>query len=281
METARADQHSLNKREFEDLCSMVYDYTGIVLVESKREMVYRRIMRRVRAIGIGSFSEYFRLISDPNSEELPNFLNAITTNLTSFFRENHHFDYLKTDFLPEHERDYGQNKRLRIWSTASSTGEEPYSLAITLREYFGSRINNWDCKILATDLDTTVLETAINGIYKFERVENIPEKIQKKWFLRGSGDNSEYVKVSQDLQDLITFKQLNLMHDWPMRGPFDVIMCRNVLIYFDKPTQAKLLGKFMGLLRVNGVLMLGHSESIAKGYDELECRGKTIYVRRR
>jgi len=275
---AREDRHSLSDKQFHKLCSLVYDATGIVLVESKRQMVYRRLMRRIRELKLESFPDYYLLLEADNSSELPNFLNAITTNFTSFFREHHHFDYLKTKFLPDHCQKFGYG-RLRVWSSACSTGEEPYSLAITLSEFYGSRISQCDCKILATDIDTNVLNHAREGVYDAERIESLPEAVKKKWFKRRETDSRAEVKVDPDLQRLITFKQLNLMHNWPMHGPFDVILCRNVMIYFDKPTQAMLLRKFFELLRPNGVLMLGHSESIAKDFTQLRPDGRTTYLK--
>jgi chemotaxis protein methyltransferase CheR len=242
-------------------------------------MVYRRLMRRTRDLKITSFSEYCRLIGSEGNQELPNFINAITTNLTSFYRESHHFDYLKDQFIPQHLRDLSSGNRLRIWSSACSTGEEPYSLAITVRQAMKNYLQQWDVKILATDLDTEVLETARQGVYKEDRIKDIPVDIQKRWFNKGSNGQSGMVKVKQELQALITFKQLNLLNDWPMRGPFDVILCRNVLIYFDKQTQLELLGRFVELLRPGGVIMLGHSESIAKSFSNLQPKGKTIYVK--
>jgi len=276
---ARADKHSLSDQQFEKLCGLVYQSTGIVLAESKRQMVYRRLMRRVRELKVESFSRYYELLEDANSNELPNFLNAITTNFTSFFRESHHFDYLKDTFLPSHVRLYGAGKRLRIWSAACSTGEEPYSLAITLCEFFGNSLQQWDCKILATDIDTNVLESGKNGVYDADRIESLPEATKKRWFKRRYTELREEVKVDDRLKRLITFKPLNLMHEWPVKGPFDAIVCRNVMIYFDKPTQAVLLAKFLRLLRPGGVLMLGHSESIAKDYRELKPDGRTTYIK--
>lgn len=275
----REEKHSLSDKQFKKLCTLVYDATGIVLAEGKRQMVYRRLMRRVRELKIDSFFDYCRMLEAENSNELPNFLNAITTNFTSFFREKHHFEYMTDTFLPAHTRQFAASRRLRIWSAASSTGEEPYSLAITLLEYFGSQWHNWDCKVLATDIDTNVLEHARNGVYDASRIENLPESVKKRWFLRKKQGDSELVRVVPELQEVLTYKQLNLMHEWPIRGPLDLIICRNVLIYFDKPTQAMLLDRFVKLLRPGGVLMLGHSESIAKDYTGLKPDGRTTYIK--
>ncbi len=280
MNNARLEEHSLSAREFQELCSMVYEITGIVLKESKREMVYRRLMRRIRELKISSFAEYFQLLKLENSEELPNFINAITTNLTSFYREAHHFDYLLETFLPAHEKHVGANKKLRVWCSASSTGEEPYTLSITLNRYFGSQINQWDCKILATDLDTNVVDTAKQGIYRLDRIEGIPSKIKKDWFQSAGPEYPDSVEVNEMLKDILVFKPLNLLNPWPMKGPFDVIFCRNVLIYFDKPTQESILKNFLTLLRPGGALMLGHSESVAKEFSQLEPVGRTTYLKK-
>jgi chemotaxis protein methyltransferase CheR len=273
----RAEEHQLNDKEFKFICTLVYDTTGIVLDERKKEMVYRRLMRRTRELKIGSFSEYCQLLSLENSHELPDFINNITTNLTSFFREIHHFEYLAETFIPQHIKEFANSRRLRIWSSACSTGEEPYSLAITLRKAMGSVINSWDTRILATDLDTEVLSKGKKGVYKTDRIKDLSPEICKRWFKNGSGDNEDNVKIDPSLADLITFKQLNLLHEWPVKGPFDVIMCRNVLIYFDKKTQKALVERFTELLRPGGLLILGHSESIAKSFGDLKLRGHTIF----
>ena len=275
--TTRQEQHTLNDKQFKFICRLVYDATGIVLDERKREMVYRRLMRRTRELKIPSFSEYCSLLQSGCDNELPKFINSITTNLTSFFRENHHFEYLKNQFIPEHLDQFKDSKRLRIWSAACSTGEEPYSLAITLMESMSSLLSIWDAKILATDLDTDVLQHGKQGIYKAERIKDIDSQYKKKWFKRGSGDNSELVKVHPKLASLITFKQLNLLEPWPMKGPFDVIMCRNVLIYFDRQTQKQLIDRYFELIRPGGLLILGHSESLAKDETQFKVEGRTIF----
>lgn len=269
-------------KEFSFLCKLVYDETGIVLGERKQEMVHRRIMRRLRELKLNSFKVYIKLLQDENSTELPNFINAITTNLTSFFRENHHFDYLKNEFLPEHFRQFSNSKRLRVWSAGCSTGEEPYSLAITLLETKGVNFSGWDAKILATDLDSEVINTGLQGIYKADRIEKINPEIKSKYFLKNRTESGETVRVKQELREYITFKQFNFLSStWPMKGPFDIIFCRNVLIYFDKETQAHLVNKFCSLLRPGGCLMLGHSESVGKQVQGLDMIGRTIFRRDR
>lgn len=280
MNLSRADEHQLSDKDFRFICKLVYDQTGIVLGEHKRVMVYRRLMRRTRELKIASFAQYCRLLENVESGELPNFINAITTNLTSFFRESHHFDYLRNQFLPDHVKAFAATRRLRIWSAGCSTGEEPYSLAITLSETMSGALANWDAKILATDLDTNVLDTAKQGVYKYERIENLPAPVQRRWFKRGKNDRAELVRVDPSLAGLITFKQLNLLHEWPLRGPFDVIMCRNVLIYFDRQTQASLVERYASLLRPGGLLILGHSESVAKAFSEFQMIGRTIFCKK-
>lgn len=274
---ARNEQFQVSDKEFSFICHLVYEDTGIVLSENKREMVYRRLMRRTRDLKIPSFSQYCDLISRPNNNELPNFINAITTNLTSFFREEHHFDYLKEQFIPEHEKECAADKKLRIWSSACSTGEEPYSLAITIKEAMANHLLGWDVRVLSTDLDTDVLATAKQGVYKLDRIKELSHSRQQRWFSKGTGEQLGLVKVKSELQDLITFNPLNLLSQWPMRGSFDVILCRNVLIYFDKKTQLMLLDRFMKILRPGGVIMLGHSESVAKNFGGLTPIGRTIY----
>jgi len=279
---ARSANYTLSDREFDFICKLVYGSTGIVLDERKREMVYRRLMRRTRELGLESFSAYCKLLKTDEASELPNFTNAITTNLTSFFRESHHFDYLLDVVLPdmlEKRRRESDAKRLRIWSSACSTGEEPYSTAITLLEALGSGINSWDARILATDLDSDVVATGKAGIYTEERIKDLNSSLKRRWFHRGTGDNQGYVKVDRELSNLVTFKSLNLLHDWPIQGPFDVIFCRNVLIYFDKATQVKLIPRYFDLLRPGGVLFLGHSENMPKEISKFEFLGKTIFRR--
>ena len=240
-------------------------------------------MRRIRELKLASFTDYCDLLKNNDEHELPKFINAITTNLTSFFRESHHFDYLGEKFIPEilrhNRRKNDSGKRLRIWSSASSTGEEAYSIAITLMESMKSELGSWDARILATDLDTDVINKGVSGVYRSDSISDLKPGIKKRWFNKGSGDNKGFVKVDSELSELICFKQLNLLHDWPIKGPFDVIFCRNVLIYFDRETQEKLIPRFYNLLRPGGILFLGHSESILKESEKFESLGKTIYRR--
>ena len=271
-------QEQLKDRDFRFLSNLVYEQTGIVLGDSKRDMVCRRIMRRKRALQLASYKEYCELLKQDESQELPNFINSITTNLTSFFREPHHFQYL-AEYIKQQEQNR-RSQRLRIWSAACSTGEEPYSIAISMAQALQSTLQSWDVKILATDLDTNALAVAKTGVYEFESCKSLPQAMLSRWFSQGTGGNAGLVKVKPELQQYITFKQLNFMDSWPLNGPFDAIMCRNVLIYFDRPTQIELLSRFVQLLRPGGLLFLGHSESAGKEMDELETKGRTIFAKR-
>ena len=268
---------SLSDQEFDEIRAVIKEMTGISMSASKRALVYRRLWRRLKATNIDTFQAYLDYIRDGESSELEEFINAVTTNLTSFFREQHHFDFLAKTIVPEMvARSDNSSKRLRIWSAGCSTGEEPYSIAIVLKESF-KNLDHWDAKILATDLDSNVLNTCKAGVYSQQRVESIPRNQLRRWFRKGRHQDAELAKVSQNLKDLITFKQLNLMHDWPMQGRFDVVFCRNVIIYFDKPTQRILIDRYANVLADNGYLILGHSESLFKVSDRFSLIGKTIY----
>lgn len=267
---------ALANSEFQFLQKLIYEETGIVIGDQKQEMIYRRISRRMRDLNIGVISDYCNILRDKNDqEEMNKFVNAVTTNLTSFFRENHHFDFLKDTFLKEFIAS--GKSRLRIWSSACSTGEEPYSIAIVLREVLSNRLDQLNAKILATDLDTQVIQTAKAGIYEKDRLKDLDSSIQSKWF---SSNNDLVFEIDEKLKSLITFNKLNLLGPWPMAGKFDVIFCRNVLIYFDKKTQERLVDRFYDALEDNGILMLGHSESVLKGSDKFYNLGKTIYKKK-
>ncbi len=264
-------------KDFRLIQNLVSRHTGISLSDAKRDLVYSRLARRLRALGIVHFRDYIRLLDDDNNEdELIQFTNAITTNLTSFFRENHHFEHLVKTALPEVMARNTQSRRIRIWSAGCSTGEEPYSLAMAIRETVPAT-QGWDVRILATDLDSNVLERAQNGLYAEERVNGISKSRLRKYFMKGRGENTENVRVSPGLQELITFKQLNLMHEWPIKGPFDIIFCRNVVIYFDKPTQKVLFERYANILHKEGYLYVGHSESLYRVTKKFDLIGNTIY----
>ncbi len=263
----------LTDRDFNTIRKIVSDRTGIVLSDGKRDMIYGRLVRRLRTLGLSGFSEYCDLISREDGGELSEFINAITTNLTAFFRENHHFEFLENELLPfimENKKDH----KLRIWSAGCSSGEEPYSIAMTVRENIP---DSWDIKILATDLDTNMVNKASAGVYDEGRVSGLDEKRLRRWVKKGRGSNSGMIKISDELRNIITFKQLNLMNDWPFKGPFDFIFCRNVVIYFSKDTQRILFNRFADLLPDGGHIFIGHSESMFNVCDRFKLLGKTIY----
>ena len=276
--TAREQEFEFTDRDFEFLRNIVTNHTGITLGGHKRQLVYGRLTRRLRQLGIATFDQYCAYVEQHLDDELGELVNAITTNLTSFFRENHHFEHLAGHALPDRMERAGLNRRLRLWSAGCSTGEEPYSIAMTVAETLGSNLSVWDTRILATDIDSQVLARATSGVYPDERIEGIAPGRQRRWFKRGTGVNAAKVKVVEDLQSLIAFRQLNLVDAaWPMRGPFDIIFCRNVVIYFDKPTQKKLFSRYADLLAPDGYLYVGHSESLHGTSDRFKLIGRTIY----
>lgn len=268
------NEFDFSDKDFQRVKAMVYQFAGIDLNESKKNLVYNRLAKRIRTLGMNRFSEYLDYVEAQGEEEFVNLINAITTNLTFFFREIHHFEYLASHVIPHLLEKNKATKKIRIWSAGCSTGEEPYSLAIVLREVVPA---GWDARVLATDLDTTVVDTAQNGVYNVERLKGVSEARKKRWFLKGSGERSGLVKVKPELQQIIDFGQINLMNDWPIRDKIDVIFCRNVVIYFDKPTQSRLFNRYADLLPDDGHLFIGHSESLYKVCDRFELLGQTIY----
>jgi chemotaxis protein methyltransferase CheR len=269
---------ALTDADFSRLCELVRAHTGIALSEAKRQMLYGRLARRLRALRLASFAEYVELLERAEPAELQEFANAITTNLTSFFREAHHFDYLAEHVLPGIAARSGAAGRLRIWSCACSTGEEPYSIAMVLREQ-QARLAGIDAKILATDLDSNVLAVGAAGMYPAERLRAMPNSRREQFFREGTGQRQGTLRAAATLRQLITFKQLNLMQDWPMRGPFDAIFCRNVVIYFDLQSKRTLFERMAQLQMPGAVLFLGHSESLYRISEKYELIGRTIYRR--
>ena len=258
-------------QDFERVRKLIHDHAGIALSPQKKDMAYSRLARRLRAIGLTSFDDYLALLERGDENEWELFVNSLTTNLTSFFREEHHFPMLK-----EHLRPRMKKGAVTIWCSAASTGEEPYSIAMTVAELFGGIPNN--VKILASDLDTNVLDKARQGLYPLDRTAKIPEDLLRKYFIQGSGTQAGFARVRPELQTMLSFRKINLLDPiWPMRGPFDAIFCRNVMIYFDKPTQHNILQKFVPLLAEDGVLFAGHSESFHHAADLFKLRHKTVY----
>lgn len=276
-----ANQIDLNKefnftiRDFDRIRALIYQRAGIALADSKQEMVYSRLARRLRTLGMTSFQTYLDALERDNDEqEWEEFTNALTTNLTSFFREEHHFPVLADFVLELYARHH---QPINIWCSAASTGEEPYSIAMTVCEAFGTLTP--PVNIIATDIDTKVLNVGAAGIYTLDRLNKLSPAKAKEFFLRGKGAQEGQVKVRRELIDLITFKQLNLLSpSWPVEGQFDVIFCRNVMIYFDKPTQAKILDRFATLMKPGGLLFAGHSENFTFVSNSFRLRGKTVYA---
>lgn len=272
---AYGGEFNMSDAEFQRVADKVFEIAGIVLKDHKRQMVYTRLSRRLRALGMTSFTVYMdHLESGAGSREITEFSNAVTTNLTSFFRESHHFDHLRHEVLEPLGK--AGKSRIRVWSAGCSTGEEPYSIALTARAAARS-MGGADFRILATDLDTNVLAKAKAGIYPEARVADVPSELRSGAMSRRGAD----VEMSAQLKSMIAFRQLNLLHAWPFRGPFDVIFCRNVLIYFDAETKAGLVRRYAEALTDDGILYLGHSESLLGEHPLLSSEGRTIYRRRR
>ena len=266
-------EFAFTQKDFQFIRKLIAEQTGISLSEAKSQMVYSRLSRRLRVLKIASFAQYCEFLHHDNSDELTQFVNAITTNLTAFFRENHHFDYLANTLLPK-IFSTAPHKRVRIWSAGCSTGEEPYSIAITLRENM-PKYGGWDIKILATDLDSDVVAKAASGVYQERALNGVSKHRIKQYFSKSK--QSGQLTVNPEIRDLITFKQLNLMNDWPMKGPFDIIFCRNVVIYFNVETQRRLFKRYADMLVNNGHLFIGHSETLFKVSNDFELIGGTIY----
>jgi chemotaxis protein methyltransferase CheR len=259
--------------DFDRVRRLIHARVGIALNESKHNMVYNRLAKRVRTLRLSTFSDYLALMEDPGHPEWQQFVNALTTNLSHFFREEYHFP-----ILTEHALALG--RPLKVWSAAASTGEEPYSIAIALCEAFGTM--QPAVSILATDIDTAVLEGAQKGVYAMERVEQVSAERLKRYFLRGTGANEGYARVRPEVAKLVEFRHLNLTDAvWDLgemrRGPFDAVFCRNVMIYFDKPTQYQVLQRIAAVLAPDGLLFAGHSESFLHAAELFKPVGKTVY----
>jgi chemotaxis protein methyltransferase CheR len=263
-------QFEFREADFSRVRRMIHERAGISLGTHKREMVYSRLARRLRSLGRADFASYLdQLESSPASSEWEEFVNALTTNLTAFFRESHHFPIL-AKFAAERPQP------VSIWCCAASTGEEPYSIAITLMEALGARAGS--ASVLATDIDTNVLQRARAAVYPFERVAKIEEARLKRFFLKGRGAAAGQVRVRQEVANMVRFDTLNLLApDWAIQEKFDAIFCRNVMIYFDKPTQARILERFAPLLKPGGLLFAGHSENFSYISRDFRLRGQTVY----
>jgi chemotaxis protein methyltransferase CheR len=274
-------EYELTEEDFRFLARQVYDLTGIVIHERKRDMLYSRLSRRLRTLNLANFRDYCDYVGGPaGASEVGAMINAVTTNLTHFFRESHLFDHLRDVALPAFAaagRQSGSAK-LRLWSAGCSSGEEPYSIAMTVKSA-PVDFSRWDLRILATDLDTDMVAKGAAGRYRAADAEGIPTELAAKFTDEVATPSGPEIRMRDGLKQLIAFKQLNLMGDWPMRGPFDAIFCRNVMIYFDHPTKARLIDRYAELLRPDGWLYIGHSESLSKVSDRFQLVGRTIYRR--
>lgn len=274
--TLPEQEFELTDKDFHFIQWFMHKHVGIFLSDQKRAMVYGRVSRQLRRLGLRRFREYRPLIENDRQERVT-FINCLTTNKTSFFREYHHFEFLE-QVLSRQWQEQGK-KQVAVWSAGCSSGEEPYSIATSLAAF--ERKGQLDeVVIVATDLDTSVLEKAQLGIYSDEALNSIPKHYLKGNFVRGVGRQSGQIKVKQRLMDHVQFSPLNLLEAWPFTASFDVIFCRNVMIYFDKKTQARLLKRFYQQLSPDGVLFLGHSESLPDGVDCFHHLGHTIYVKK-
>ena len=269
------------RRHFDVIARLIHQLAGIHLAPHKVEMVYSRLARRLRDLRLPDFDAYCALLdSEAGAGEVGFLVNALTTNLTSFFREAHHFEHLEHVALPElRARNEGVTRpRLRIWSAGCSSGQEPYTIAMVLAAHM-PELRRWDARILATDIDTHMVDTARHGVYAGDQATGIPTAIRDRFTRRVREDGESCLSMGEELRRLITFKPLNLLEPWPMRGPFDAIFCRNVLIYFDRAGRTQVIENFARLLAPDGYLYLGHSESLYGVSTSFRQAGPTIYRR--
>lgn len=281
METAIIDNLVLTDKDFQKIGDLVYKHCGINLHMGKKELVRARLAKRLRLGNFRTYSEYMKhVLADKSGKQFSILIDTLSTNLTSFFREGQHFEFLQNDFLPalldRKERD--RNFKIRAWSAGCSSGEEPYSIAITLLEAAQEQ-SRWNVKVLATDISTTMLQTAKAGIYSKERVKPVPTLQKNKYLNLNCVRGEKTFEVKRSLKNIVIFKYLNLMNDWPINGPLDFIFCRNVMIYFDRSTQSRLINRFWDLLDSGGVLFTGHSESLTGIEHRFNYVQPTIYLK--
>jgi chemotaxis protein methyltransferase CheR len=272
-------EFAFSDADFRSLAQFAYEQAGIALADSKRNLVYSRLSRRLRALGLTSFRQYREFLA-ANTTELESFINAISTNLTKFFREVHHFDHFRTHVaVPFVQAAHGKvGRRLRVWSAGCSTGEEPYTISVVLKREIRDAERH-DIKILATDIDTEVIGKGTRGKYPVSSIDEVP-KTYREFFLPVGGDRaSENVIVGEEVRNLVSFRHLNLMESWPFSGNFDAIFCRNVMIYFDAATKSALVERFTQKLKPGGWLYIGHSESLIGSHPGLRLVGRTTYRR--
>ncbi len=257
--------YELTQHEFDQLSRLIYEKSGISLHDGKMELVRARLTRRLRETGLHTFQAYYNhVVSDRSGQELVTLLDSISTNLTSFFREPAHFEFLRADIIPRLAARRGTgSRRLAIWSAGCSSGEEPYSIAMCLIEALANPLG-WQITLLATDISTRILEAARRGVYRGEKLANLPRAVLSRFFQRGTGEWAGQYRVKEEVRRLVDFRHSNLLEAPPLPGPFDVIFCRNVMIYFDGATQARVISIFRSHLAPGGCLFIGHSESLAR-----------------
>ena len=269
------NNYNLSDDDFYKLRDIIYNEAGIKLGDVKKILMQSRLIKRLRDLKLDNFTEYYEYLINNFEDEKINFINSITTNKTDFFRENDHFEYMKSKILPDFEKK--NERELRIWSAGCSTGEEPYTVAITLFEYFNGKAAP-EFLILATDIDTQVLEKAQEGSYAADHLADVDPKYLKNYFMHESNEKGDFYRVKDQLKSVIYFRRLNLLQDeYPMKKKFDIIFCRNVIIYFDRETQKKLFEKYHKYLKDDGYLLIGHSENITSITDKFTLAGRTIY----
>ncbi|WP_075292468.1 protein-glutamate O-methyltransferase CheR [Pararhizobium arenae] len=262
-ECLASGEYPLTRRDLSEIAAMIYADAGIYLNESKASLVYSRLSKHIRNLGLKGFREYCQLVASPaGAAERRDMLSHLTTNFTRFFRENHHFEHLKSDVLPNLLAQARNGGRVRIWSAACSDGQEPYSIALTVLSMMPNAAD-YDIKILATDIDPKILAIAKAGAYDATALESISPAMRKQWFSEVNAGGRQKWQIDDRVKRLITFNELNLMAQWPFKGLFDVIFCRNVVIYFDEPTQMKIWSRFAGMLQSQGHLYIGHSERVS------------------
>ena len=272
-------EFAFSEADFRSLAQLAYEHAGIVLSDSKRNLVYSRLSRRLRALNLTSFRQYREYLAN-NLPELESFINAISTNLTKFFREAHHFDHFRAHVaVPFTQAAHGASgRRLRVWSAGCSTGEEAYTIAVVLKREIRN-VHSHDIRILATDIDTDVLAKGMRGQYPVSSINEVP-KTYREYFEHADGDRqSPNIAIDDDAKKLVVFRQLNLMERWPFTGNFDAIFCRNVMIYFDWKTKAALVERFTQKIKPGGWLYIGHSESLIGSHPGLRLVGRTVYRR--
>jgi len=277
--TEAAREFIFSDADFRSLAQLAHRHAGIALSDSKRNLVYTRVSRRLRALGFTAFKDYRNYLAG-NAGELESFINAISTNLTKFFREAHHFDHFRSHaVLPFINGGRRGDGRFRVWSAGCSTGEEPYTIAAVLRREIPSSTRH-DIRILATDIDTDVLAKAARGVYPIGGVDNIPRMYREYFEPVGESRGGEDLKATENIRSLIVFRRLNLIEQWPFRGKFDAVFCRNVMIYFDHATKAALIERFVECIKPGGFLYIGHSESFHGSHPQLQLVSRTTYRRR-